>query len=56
MFGLGGLIVGVLLLLWGVYMLFFFPAFVEHQSAQFSRNGIIFGLIVLFIGILLVFF
>ena len=56
MFGLGGWIAGVLVLLWGIFMVFFFPAFSEHQGELFGRNGVIFGFFLLFVGILLVFF
>ena len=56
MFGLLGAIIGILLLLWAVFMLFFFPAITEHQTEHFGKNGIIFGFFLVLVGALLVFF
>ena len=56
MFGLWGWIGGPLLILWGIYMIFFFPAISEHQSELFARNGVIFGFFLLIVGVLLVYF
>ncbi|MEM5798304.1 MAG: hypothetical protein QXP39_01020 [Candidatus Aenigmatarchaeota archaeon] len=54
MFGLAGLIIGILLIIFGLYMIFFFPSTIEHQ-AEFSWRGVLLGVIALVIGALLIF-
>jgi hypothetical protein len=55
MFGWMGIIVGVLLLLFAAFMVFFFPAAQEQQPHGFGLNGIIFGFIAGIIGVALIF-
>jgi hypothetical protein len=55
MFGLAGIIVGILLLLFAAFMVFFFPAAQEHQPGGFGWNGVLFGFVVGIIGIALIF-
>ena len=54
-FGLAGAALGVILILIGIFLVFFFPAPVEHQSEGLGHVGIVFGLILLVVGGLLVF-
>lgn len=56
MFGWIGTAVGALILLWAIFMIFFFPAMAEHQTDYFGKNGLIFGFVLLLVGVLLVFF
>ena len=56
MFGIIGLIIGILLILWGLYMIVFFPVQDQTQPEDIGIIGIVFGFVVLGIGIALVFF
>ena len=56
MFGVLGLIVGILLGAFGLFMVFFFPSVSEHQSNEFAISGIVIGIISLVISFLLIFF
>ena len=55
MFGLWGLGSGVLLLLFGVFAIFFFPSSYYHQQEELSIGGVVMGLIALLIGGVLIF-
>jgi NhaP-type Na+/H+ or K+/H+ antiporter len=56
MFGWIGIIVGILLLLFAAFMVFFYPAAShEHQPDPYGWNGVIFGFIAGIIGIALIF-
>lgn len=61
-FGLIGLFAGVLLILFGGFMVFLFPTYSEsgkatgYQPQSFSISGIFIGLISLAAGFILVFF
>ena len=55
LFGLAGLVIGILLLLFGAFMVIGFPAAEEHQPQSFSWAGIVMGFIALLIGAVLVF-
>jgi hypothetical protein len=55
MFGLIGLIAGIILILISVFLIFFFPSTAELQSYSFGKNGVLFGFLLLFIGIVLLF-
>jgi len=55
MFGLLGLITGIILLILGGYMVFFFPHAIGYQTEKFSAIGIIAGFVFLLIGALLIF-
>lgn len=55
MFGMAGLVIGILLLLFGAFMIFGFPAAEEHQPPSFSWAAIVIGFIVAIIGAVLVF-
>ncbi|MBU0953331.1 MAG: hypothetical protein KKA90_02840 [Nanoarchaeota archaeon] len=50
LFGLTGGVVGVILLLLGVFLVFFFPGTAEHQGSTFSTTGIILGIIFLMLA------
>jgi uncharacterized membrane protein len=56
MFGLWGLGFGVLLLLFGVFCVFFFPSSEKHQEQEIATGGVIIGVIALILGAALVFF
>ena len=55
MFGLLGLGVGILLLLFGAFCIFFFPSSRAHQEESLTIGGIVMGLVSLLIGAMLVF-
>ena len=55
MFGLWGLGGGILLLLFGVFCIFFFPSSQTHQESSLAVGGIIIGIISLIFGAVLVF-
>jgi hypothetical protein len=55
MFGWIGTIVGILLLLFAAFMIFFFPAASQEHQQGIGWNGVIFGFIMGFIGIVLIF-
>ncbi len=56
MFGIIGFIVGILLILLGGFMAFFFPSDDRHQSDSIAVGGIVIGLIILLFGFILVIF
>jgi len=55
MFGLSGIVVGILLFLIGIFLFFFFPGNESHQPGNFSIMGIIIGFILLVAGGILIF-
>lgn len=55
MFGFPGFVLGILLILMGVFLVFFFPTTTEHQPESFGFTGIAMGIIFLVIGFVLVF-
>lgn len=55
MFGIGGLIGGVLLLLFGLFCVFFFPSSQTHQETELAIGGVVIGVISLIVGAILVF-
>ena len=55
MFGWLGLIIGIILLVLGGYLVFFFPRAVEYQTEKLSTIGIVWGFIFLTIGAILIF-
>ncbi|MBI4181673.1 MAG: hypothetical protein HY520_01770 [Candidatus Aenigmarchaeota archaeon] len=55
MFGLSGLLAGILLLLAGIFLVFFFPGVTEHQPEADAYTGIVLGIIFLIAGAVLVF-
>ncbi|MCX6814815.1 MAG: hypothetical protein NTY20_04170 [Candidatus Aenigmarchaeota archaeon] len=55
MFGWTGIIVGILLLLFAAFMIFFFPASKEHQPDPYGFHGVLLGFIAGIIGIALIF-
>ena len=55
MFGLGGFLIGILLLLFGVFCIFFFPSSQTHQEGSLTIGGIFIGVVSLIIGGILVF-
>jgi hypothetical protein len=56
MFGLLGIIFGIILFLVGGFLVIFFPSTEEHQGDTFSIVGILLGFIFLIAGFFLVFF
>jgi len=58
----GKKLLGVFLLLIGIFLVFFFPGIPEHQkgfgtaSVKFDVSGIVIGIILLFIGAYLLFY
>ncbi|MBI4175787.1 MAG: hypothetical protein HY518_01160 [Candidatus Aenigmarchaeota archaeon] len=54
-FGIIGAIVGILLVLMGIFLVIFFPMATAHQQEKFSWMGIIMGIIFLVVGGLLIF-
>jgi hypothetical protein len=55
MFGLWGLGGGILLLLFGIFCVFFFPSSYYRQDEELSIGGIVIGLISLLVGAALIF-
>ena len=57
MFGLAGIIAGILLLLFAAFMVFFFPMSTVESSGQQTQgwNGVLLGFIAGIIGIALIF-
>jgi hypothetical protein len=55
MFGILGIIIGILLIMLGGFLVLFFPMAPEHQAGQFTKVGVILGFIFLIIGGVLVF-
>ena len=55
MFGLWGIGGGILLLLFGVFCIFFFPESEIHQERGLTIGGIFIGIVSLVIGAMLVF-
>jgi len=61
MFGLIGQLIGILLIIFGGFLVFFFPAYSEksvpgHQPLSFGVSGIVIGLISLVFGFILLFY
>lgn len=56
MFGWIGVLFGILLGAFGLFMVFFFPNVTEHQQEEFSISGIIIGIISLVASYFLIFF
>lgn len=55
MFGILGWLIGGLLLLVGIFLVFFFPGVTEHQPESMGMTGIVLGVILIIIGGVLVF-
>jgi hypothetical protein len=55
MFGWTGILIGILLILFGGYMIFLFPDTERYQTAGFTRTGMAMGLLSLLIGAVLLF-
>jgi hypothetical protein len=55
MFGIAGLLLGIVFVLVGLFMAFFFPTATIHQTEGFGLAGVIIGFIVLILGGILVF-
>lgn len=55
MFGLTGLIIGILLILAGLFLVFLFPSVGEHQPESMGWTGVVLGIIFLIVGAVLVF-
>ena len=55
MFGLWGLGIGILLLLFGIFSVFFYPSSEKHQETDLAIGGVILGVIALIIGSVLIF-
>ena len=55
-FGLLGGLIGLLLIFFGGFLVFFLPAAVHHQPKDFAIGGIIIGLFCAIIGFFLLLF
>jgi uncharacterized membrane protein len=55
MFGLWGLGGGILLFLFGIFCVFFFPSSSSHQEESLAIGGVVIGLISLVVGAVLIF-
>ena len=55
MFGILGILVGIVLILIGGFLVFFFPGTEEHQWPPFDIVGVVLGFILIIIGGVLVF-
>ena len=60
MFGWVGFVVGILFIVVGGFLVFFFPASMEHQSdvgsgSNMALSGVVLGLILLVVGFFLAF-
>lgn len=56
MFGLWGVGGGILLWLFGIFCVFFFPSSMTHQEGELAIGGVVIGIISLIIGSILIFF
>ena len=54
--GLLSIIIGILLMVFGIFMTFLFPGTTEQQGEDFSIIGIVIGVIAFFVGIVLIVF
>lgn len=48
--------VGLLLIIFGIFMMFFFPGAGEYQESWMASTGVIIGVICVILGIVLLFF
>lgn len=55
MFGILGILVGIVLILIGGFLVFFFPGAMEHQPPPFDVVGVVLGFILIIAGGVLVF-
>jgi hypothetical protein len=55
MFGIIGVLVGIVLILIGGFLVFFFPSTAEHQPPPFDVVGVVLGFILIIIGGILIF-
>jgi hypothetical protein len=55
MFGLFGIAGGILLMLFGIFCVFFFPSSDVHQEKSLAIGGIIIGVVSLIAGAILIF-
>jgi uncharacterized membrane protein (DUF441 family) len=51
-----GKAIGILLALAGLLMLKFFPDMLDYQSPEFSKSGILIGLVLIAIGVVMIAF
>jgi len=56
MFGLAGILAALLLIIIGMFLVFFFPANENHQADSMAWTGILIGLISWVIAAILLFF
>ena len=56
MFGLGGIVAGIILILLGGALVFFFPGTAkEYQTFEFGIMGIVIGFVMIILGAILIF-
>ena len=55
MFGWIGILAGIIILLLGIFLVFFFPNVTEHQPESMSWTGIVMGFVFIVIGGMLIF-
>ena len=55
MFGLWGLGIGIVLLIFGVFAVFFFPSSHTHQEETLAIGGVFLGVVALIAGAILIF-
>ena len=55
MFGIWGIVVGILSLLVGIFLVFFFPSSFKTQETELAIGGIFLGVIALIVGGVLIF-
>jgi len=55
MFGILGILVGILMVLAGGFLILFFPSTGDHQPPPFDLVGVVLGFILLIIGGVLIF-
>ncbi|UCD03156.1 MAG: hypothetical protein JSV63_00790 [Candidatus Aenigmatarchaeota archaeon] len=56
MFGLWGLGIGILSIIFGIFMVFFFPGSIKTQEEELQMGGVFLGVIALIVGGVLIFF
>ncbi len=56
MFGIWGIVLGIILGAFGLFMVFFFPHETMHQTEEFGVSGIVIGIISLVASSFLIFF
>ena len=55
MFGLGGIVAGIVLILIGGAMVFFIPSSTTYQRGEMTAMGVVIGFVLIILGAILIF-